>query len=180
MQDLHKKSHKRGGKKHSHQHKEQTAVYITSEQYNAMFDREKFAKSDTVQQAIELEDRENVIDMSEMAKSTKTTDMDPERFSCILSEYSKKQRAIKRNYLHVLPYYIEEKNKKNKFLEEAQQPKILLDTSKSKKKVIQFDVEGSKAEIRCPPRRFDNALDPIALEKAKNDKAEFMKMFQEA
>ena len=34
--------------------------------------------------------------------------------------------------------------------------------------------------MKCPPRRFDNALDPVALEKAKNDKAEFLKMFQEA
>lgn len=99
-----------------------------------MFDSEKFAQSDTVLQAIELEDRENVIDMTEFAKSTRTVDMDPERFSCILSQYSKKQRALKRNYLHVLPYYIEEKNKKNSYLQQQQSthPKTQ-DTSKSKK-----------------------------------------------
>lgn len=55
-----------------------------------MFDQKLFSQSDAVLQAIENEDRENVIDMNEMAKSTKTVDMDPERFTCILSQYSKK------------------------------------------------------------------------------------------
>ena len=47
--------------------------------------------------------------MNEMAKSTKTLDMDPERFTCILSEYSKKQKSIKRNYLKALPFYTADK-----------------------------------------------------------------------
>ena len=55
-----------------------------------MFNSDKFAQSEAVLQAIELEDRENVIDMTEMAKTTRTVNMDPERFSCILSEYSRK------------------------------------------------------------------------------------------
>lgn len=71
-----------------------------------------FKNSDAVLQAIESEDRENVIDMNEMAKSTRTLDMDPDRFNCILSEFSKKQKAIKRNYLQALPFYIDEKNEK--------------------------------------------------------------------
>lgn len=64
-------------------------------------------------QAIELEDRENVIDMNEMAKSTRTTDMDPERFTCILSNYSKKQKALKRNYLKALQLNVENSNQKS-------------------------------------------------------------------
>ena len=64
-------------------------------------------------QAIELEDRENVIDMNEMAKSTNTTNMDPERFTCILSNYSREQKSIKRNYLKALPAYNEDKNQKS-------------------------------------------------------------------
>jgi len=55
-----------------------------------MFNSEMFKNSDAVLQAIESEDRENVIDMNEMAKSTRTLDMDPDRFNCILSEFSKK------------------------------------------------------------------------------------------
>ena len=82
---------KRGGRKQvTKQIDNQPSVYMTSEQYSKMFDSKLFANSEAVMQAIENEDRENVIDMTEMAKSSKTTDMDNDRFSCILSEYSKK------------------------------------------------------------------------------------------
>ena len=78
-----------------------------------MFDSEKFAQSDAVLQAIELEDHENIINTNEMAKSTRTTDMDPERFTCILSNFSREQKKVKRNYLKTLPFYIEDKNQKS-------------------------------------------------------------------
>lgn len=63
---------------------------MTSQQYQDMFNSDKFAQSEAVLQAIELEDRENVIDMTEMAKTTRTVNMDSDRFNCILSEYSRK------------------------------------------------------------------------------------------
>jgi hypothetical protein len=43
-----------------------------------------------VKQAIDLENSENVIDLTEFAKTTATINMDPERFTCILSKYSEK------------------------------------------------------------------------------------------
>jgi hypothetical protein len=58
-----------------------------------------------VKQAIDLENSENVIDFTEFAKTTATINMDPERYTCILSKYSEKQPIVERNYLKVLPYY---------------------------------------------------------------------------
>ena len=76
-----------------------------------------------------------------MAKSTRTVDMDPERFNCILSEFSKKQKAIKRNYLQSLPFYIDDKKAKQESMQlsNPDASNLAIDNSKSKKKAIQFD-----------------------------------------
>ena len=63
---------------------------MSSEQFCDMFHSEKFAKSSAVFKAIESQDRDNIIDLNEMAKTTQTIDMDSERFTGILSQYSKK------------------------------------------------------------------------------------------
>jgi len=38
----------------------------------------------------------------------------------------------------------------------------------------------SVTEVKCPPRRFDNALDPGAIADVHKSKEEFLKMFDEA
>lgn len=102
----------RGGRRAMPTVAEDASAYMTSQQFSDMFHPEKFGKSAAVLQAIALEDRENVYDLNDMAKTTRTVDMDSERFACILSEYSKKQHSQKRLYLQTLPYYIEEKNQR--------------------------------------------------------------------
>ena len=38
----------------------------------------------------------------------------------------------------------------------------------------------SVTEVKCPPRRFDNALDPGAIADVHKSKEEFLKMFNQA
>lgn len=59
--------------------------------FNDIFDKQKFANSRSVQQAIENEDSEFVMDLNEYSKNTQTgADLTPERFKCILSQYALK------------------------------------------------------------------------------------------
>lgn len=52
-----------------------------------IFDKEKFANSKSVKQAIEAEETDFVMDLSEFAKNAKTTDeITVDRFKCILSK----------------------------------------------------------------------------------------------
>lgn len=72
-----------------------------------IFDKEKFANSKSVKQAIEEEEAEYVMDLSEFAKNAKTTeDITVDRFKCILSKNASKIKQCKRRYLQALPFYI--------------------------------------------------------------------------
>ena len=105
--------------------------------------------------------------MTEMAKTTRTVNMDSDRFTCILSEYSRKQHRWKRQYLECLPYYINEREKNKKVTEFIVGAHKKQTASQSKKKGIKFDTEDSLSPIKCPPRKVDNALDPEMLKKAE-------------
>ena len=61
-------------------------------------------------------DEENEADLSLLAKSSKTIDMNPKRFECILGKFACLQENIKRQYLKTLPYYAES-NSENVSLE---------------------------------------------------------------
>ena len=55
--------------------------------FNDIFDKQKFANSKSVHQAIENEDSEFVMDLNEFSKNTQTSqDITPERFKCVLSD----------------------------------------------------------------------------------------------
>lgn len=59
-----------------------------AELFADIFDAEKFAKSNSVKQAIEYEEADAVLDLSEFAKNSVTVDDNPDRFKCILSKNS--------------------------------------------------------------------------------------------
>lgn len=77
--------------------------------FSDIFDKDKFANSYSVHQAIDADDAENVMDFSELGKNTVTIDMEPDRFKCQLSEYSLAQPQATREYMNVLPEYIADK-----------------------------------------------------------------------
>ena len=54
-------------------------------------------------------DDEYVTDMAEFAKSSKTLDMNPDRFKCILNPTALPQKHVKREYLDRLPAYMAHK-----------------------------------------------------------------------
>lgn len=70
---------------------------------------EKGSIAADVQEAVDQEDEEKVTDFKEAAKTTRTQNMDPKRFECVLGKTSLKQPSHKRLYLQALPYYIEER-----------------------------------------------------------------------
>lgn len=77
-----------------------------------IFDKEKFAKSRSVRNAIEFEEADAVLDLNEFAKNSVTVDDNPDRFKCILSKNSSTVKSVKRRYLQALPYYINERDKR--------------------------------------------------------------------
>ena len=92
--------------------------------FSDIFDKQKFANSRSVQQAIENEDSEFVMDLNEFSKNTQTSiELTPDRFKCVLSNYALKQKMVKRQYLQALPFYIAERESKMAELEKQNQLK---------------------------------------------------------
>lgn len=50
-------------------------------------------------------DELNEVDLSQVAKSSKTIDMNSKRFECILGKYACQQEHIKKVYIKSLPQY---------------------------------------------------------------------------
>ena len=75
---------------------------------------EESAMAADVKEAIEQEDEDKVTDLKVDAKTTRTVNMDPKRFECVLGKTSLKQPNQKRLYLQALPYYIEERDERMK------------------------------------------------------------------
>lgn len=94
-----------------------------------------------------LADEDKILDLKDGCKTAKTHNMDPERFTCKLSAMAGKQHAQKRLYLQALPYYIEERERKQKLVTER--------------------LHGTDGKMLCPPRRLDRAIDPEKVLEAK-------------
>lgn len=105
-----------------------------------------------VLEAINIEDEDKVTDFRELAKTSKTINMDPRRFECVLGDTSLKQPNQKRLYLQALPYYIEEREERIRAMKEQQMMSEETEDSDVKEAVARLG--------RCPPRKVDNALDP--------------------
>lgn len=73
------------------------------------FQNQNYPKQGTLIEDIKKNhgDEENEADLSLLAKSSKTIDMNPKRFECILGKFACLQENIKRQYLKTLPYYAE-------------------------------------------------------------------------
>ena len=58
-----------------------------------------------VAEAIQLEDADKITDFKEYAKTSKTVNMDPARFECIMNKTALRQEPMNRLYMDALPSY---------------------------------------------------------------------------
>ena len=65
-----------------------------------------------------LADEDKIFNLKESSKSAFTFNMDSERFACKLSTTAGKQSVGKRLYLQSLPYYIEDRERRQNVTED--------------------------------------------------------------
>ena len=132
--------------------------------FEDIFDKAKFNNSKLVKQALENEQANDVMDLNEFAKKTVTADPNPDKFKCCLSQYSQKQKVVKRQYLHALPYYINER-------EERLKEMARLEGLKTGVHALEDD--------RAPVANHEAGMDPVAVSRAEKHKAEFEALYAE-
>ena len=100
-----------------------------------------------------MADEEKIFSLNQASKTVFTFNMNPDRFYCKLSETAGKHHDRKRLYLQTLPYYIEDREKRQKIV-----------------------TEGFKNVNSIPPRKLDFALDPIKLQEAAENQRNFQEL----
>lgn len=117
------------------------------------------------------------MDLNEYSKNTRTTDMNPDRFKCILSEFALKQKMVKRQYLHALPYYIEEREARMAELKKQDELKQSLARTIEQEgdHITGQSTAAALAKIagKAPPANLERALDPQAIARADKTRQEF-------
>ena len=106
-----------------------------------------------------MENSDYVLDLNQFTKNSVTVDPNPEKFTCCLSKYALKQKACKRQYLHALPYYINEREERIKEMQR-------IDDLKSGSTTV-------LTSERAPLANLDACIDPAAAMRTQKSRAEF-------
>lgn len=126
-----------------------------------------------------MEDADKITDFKEYAKTSKTINMDPSRFECIMNKTALKQEPPSRLYMQALSYYNgDEQAEENKRIQMAELDLDRMNELRVKKHgqgstqslvppgTAPAATEGSRTQTaqlgvrKCPARRLDTALNP--------------------